>query len=73
MSGHGEDALSSWLQAAAQDDLHSESLVFRYAGVEIMRRILGVAQLPAFLSLEAKSHLLEQSREMVIRGVHASG
>jgi 5-methylthioribose kinase len=73
LSGHAEDALASWLQAAMQDELHSEFLVFRYAGVEIMRRILGVAQLPVFLSLEAKSHLLKQSREMVLRGVKATG
>jgi hypothetical protein len=40
--------------------------------VEIMRRILGVAQLPASLSLETKQHLLERSREMVFRRVKVS-
>ena len=61
-----------WLQAALQNEKHSDSLVFQYAGVEIMRRILGVAQLPVRLSLEAKRRLLEQSRAMVLRGVKAT-
>jgi 5-methylthioribose kinase len=73
LSGHAEDAVSSWLQAAVHNELHSELLVCQYAGVEIMRRILGVAQLPVFLSLEAKSHLLEESRAMVLRGSRATG
>jgi 5-methylthioribose kinase len=73
LSGHAADALSAWLQAAIQNDLHSQSLVFQYAGVEVMRRILGVAQLPVSLSLEAKGHLLDQSREMLLRGAEATG
>jgi 5-methylthioribose kinase len=71
LSGHGEDALSWWLQATLEDRKHSDSLVFQYAGVEIMRRILGVAQLPVRLSLETKRRLLEQSRTMVLRGIKA--
>ena len=51
---------------------YSDSLVFQYAGVEIMRRILGVAQLPVRVSLEAKRRLLEQSRAMVLRGIPAT-
>jgi 5-methylthioribose kinase len=72
LSGHDNDALSWWLQAARQKQPDSVALVFQYAGVEIMRRILGVAQLPAFLSLQAKADLLEQSREMVLHGVGAT-
>jgi 5-methylthioribose kinase len=64
--------LSGWLQAALQNEKRSDSLVFQFAGVEIMRRILGVAQLPVRLSLEAKRRLLEQSRAMVLRGVRAT-
>jgi 5-methylthioribose kinase len=69
LSGHPEDANSWWVQAALENGKRSESLVFQYAGVEIMRRILGVAQLPVRLSLEAKRRLLEQSRAMVLQGV----
>jgi 5-methylthioribose kinase len=71
LSGHGEEALAWWLQATLENRKHSDSLVFQYAGVEIMRRILGVAQLPVRLSLEAKRRLLEQSRAMVLRGIKA--
>jgi 5-methylthioribose kinase len=72
LSGHGEDALTWWLQDALKSHEYSDSLVFQYAGVEIMRRILGVAQLPVRASLEAKRRLLEQSRAMVLRGVQAT-
>jgi 5-methylthioribose kinase len=71
LSGHDEDALAWWLQATLENRKHSDSLVFQYAGVEVMRRILGVAQLPVRLSLEAKRRLLEQSRTMVLRGIKA--
>jgi 5-methylthioribose kinase len=57
------------LEAALEDTALSKTLVVQYAGVEIMRRILGVAQLPVALSLEAKGDLLERSREMVLAGV----
>ena len=37
LSGHGEDALTWWLQDALKRHEYSDSLVFQYAGVEIMR------------------------------------
>jgi 5-methylthioribose kinase len=43
-----------------------KSLALQYAGVEILRRILGVAQLPGSLSLETKRDLLKRSREFVL-------
>jgi 5-methylthioribose kinase len=54
------------LQVALEDKPHSESLVLQYAGVEMIRRILGVAQLPVSLSLETKRDLLERSRKMIV-------
>jgi 5-methylthioribose kinase len=72
LSYHKDDTTSFWLRVALQDTPHPESLVLQYGGVEIMRRILGVAQLPFSLSLEAKQRLLEQSREAVLRGVKVS-
>ena len=71
ISGHGKGALSYWLQAALRNGNHSDSLVFGYAGVEIMRRIVGVAQLPVRLPLEAKRRLLAQSRALVLQGTRA--
>ncbi len=69
LSRHEDDTANFWLQVALEDTPHSEPLVLQFAGVEIMRRILGVAQLPASLSLENKQHLLERSREMVFRSL----
>lgn len=69
ISRHEDDIASFWLEAALEGTALSKTLVVQYAGVEIMRRILGVAQLPVSLSLEAKGDLLERSREMVLAGV----
>ena len=41
-------------------------LIRRFAGVEIMRRLIGVAQLPLAASLEKKQRLLERSHAMVL-------
>ena len=40
--------------------------VLRLAGVEIMRRLIGVAQLPVTLDVEGKSRLLKKSRKLVL-------
>jgi 5-methylthioribose kinase len=66
LSGHPHEALSWWLHAALENQKRSKDLVFQYAGTEIVRRIVGVAQLPVRLPLEAKRHLLEQGRAMVL-------
>ena len=41
------------------------ALVDRFAGIEIMRRLIGVAQLPLAFGIERKRDLLNLSREMV--------
>ncbi len=68
LSGHEDNTAAFWLQAALDDTPHSESLALQYAGVEIMRRILGVAQVPVSLSLAGKRDLLERGRELVLSG-----
>jgi 5-methylthioribose kinase len=40
--------------------------ISQFAGVEIMRRIIGVAQLPLVYSIEQKRVLLAQSMELVL-------
>lgn len=42
-------------------------LLFGFAGVEIMRRLIGVAQLPVRYGLEEKQKLLELSRKLVLQ------
>jgi 5-methylthioribose kinase len=66
LSCQEDDTASFWLRVALEDTPHSKSLVLQYAGVEILRRILGVAQLPGSLLLETKRELLERSREFVL-------
>ena len=38
----------------------------QFAGVEIMRRLVGVAQLPLAIDLDQKMNLLDRSRAMVL-------
>ncbi len=66
LSGHDLALGSRWLDRAVRSGTHSEPLVLGYAGVEIMRRLIGVAQLPLPRSLEAKRRLLKQSRLLVL-------
>ena len=42
------------------------SLVARFAGVEIMRRLIGVAQLPVAYGIDTKRALLQRSRRLVL-------
>ena len=42
------------------------TMALQYAGVEIMRRLIGVAQLPLTANLETKANLLNQARRLVL-------
>ena len=60
-------------QACAKDVLElypsndeAAALARQFAGVEIMRRLIGVAQLPLSCGIERKRELLELSRELVL-------
>jgi 5-methylthioribose kinase len=46
-------------------DIESK-LVQGYRGVEIMRRLIGIAQLPLKLNLGQKEVLLERAKEMIM-------
>lgn len=58
----GDEVLRRYEQRAAVD----RKLVQALAGVEIMRRLIGVAQLPLVLELDAKRQLLARSRQLVL-------
>lgn len=64
LTGHPYDAVERVLVAVAEEYL-DERLVLGFAGTEIMRRLIGVAQLPAMYDLDPKRGLLEISRELV--------
>jgi 5-methylthioribose kinase len=54
------------VMAAARQAQLDEALVLGFAGVEIMRRLIGVAQLPLSYGLDAKRRLLGLSRTLVL-------
>lgn len=41
-------------------------LVRKMAGIEIMRRLIGLAQLPLLLGIDEKDYLLQMAREMIL-------
>lgn len=51
----------------------NDTLVAAFAGVEIMRRLLGVAQLPLPYGLEVKGRLLALSADLVLAGTRNLG
>ena len=65
LSGHNDAILASWVAKTVATAGRDATLTRQYSGVEIMRRLIGVAQLPLTLTLSAKSALLTRSRELV--------
>jgi 5-methylthioribose kinase len=47
--------------------VHDDKLMLRLAGVEVMRRLIGYAQLPLSYGGKQRKELLEISRQMVLR------
>jgi len=44
-----------------------EKLLHKYTGTEILRRLIGLAQLPLSLSLEVKTELAEEARNLILK------
>ncbi len=64
---HQDPALAQRVAAAAAAAGLDAALVAGFAGVEVMRRLIGVAQLPRLArSLAAKTALLDRSRRLVV-------
>jgi len=71
MLGHlalaGEErVLAEVVLAAAIAEGLDETLVLGFAGTEIMRRLIGVAQLPLFCGIDGKRRMLDLSRRLVL-------
>jgi 5-methylthioribose kinase len=58
---------SSWLAAYGLTNELDQRLTLKLAGVEIIRRLLGYAQLPLAASLPERRRMLEIAREWVLR------
>lgn len=65
LSHHPESLRARWLEGTAAE--RDPVLIRRYAGTEIMRRLIGVAQLPLAADLAAKRTLLALARELLTR------
>jgi 5-methylthioribose kinase len=62
MAGDAADVLGR----VAADGAADRALARQFAGVEIMRRLIGVAQLPLSASLERKRELLGRAKQLVM-------
>lgn len=65
MSKHNEAAIEQALTAYKQPKGFEDSLLWAFTGVEIIRRIIGLAQLPLSLNLGQKEELLSESAELI--------
>lgn len=61
-----DDRLLDLIATAVHTRRLDGALVAGYAGVEVMRRLIGVAQLPLTCGLDRKQLLLERSRRLVV-------
>jgi len=67
MTGHAEEILPAMSRYSGEQKVENE-LIAGFAGTEILRRLLGVAQLPLKLSLENKKALLDQASDWILSG-----
>ena len=67
LSGHTRPSIDALLSIYTNTAPLDRQLALQLAGVEIMRRLIGVAQLPVVYGLGRKAELLALSRELVLR------
>jgi len=66
LAGQNLEVIQSWRPAYQAQGGFDDRIMIQLAGVEIMRRLIGYAQLPLRHGLEGKRRLLELAREMVL-------
>lgn len=67
LSGHPRPAVDALLSGYATAAPLEHELALQFSGVEIMRRLIGVAQLPVRFGLHRKAELLALSKELVLK------
>jgi len=65
MSQHADAVSNQVLASYRRPDGFDEGLLNAFVGIEIMRRVIGLAQLPLTLSLEQKELLLSESADLI--------
>jgi 5-methylthioribose kinase len=67
LAGQSHASIANVSKHYAESAAMNAGLMSQFAGVEIMRRLIGVAQLPVRFCLERKNQLLELSKNLVLR------
>ena len=68
LAGKSGEFVSEILDRYAEAAPLDRKLTFRFAGIEIMRRLIGVAQLPLSYGIERKRELLDLAQRLVLEG-----
>ncbi|MEO8050475.1 MAG: phosphotransferase [Acidobacteriota bacterium] len=68
LTGHSPAEIDNGVRRYTAFRAVDHRLVNQFAGIEIMRRLIGVAQLPVLFPLERKAELLSLSRALVLEG-----
>jgi len=66
ISGHSQVQIDNNLDRYAARAAVDRRLIQKFAGVEMMRRLIGVAQLPLVVDLERKRELLRLSKTLIV-------
>lgn len=66
MSEQSQEIIDLTIENYKKGSDFNENLLNQFIGIEIMRRIIGLAQLPLTLSLEKRSELLKESKSLII-------
>ncbi len=66
LSAHQQAIIDSIMAAYNRKDDFNEKLLHQFIGIEIMRRLLGLAQVPLTATLEKKKALLEKSYALIM-------
>ena len=62
-----EDIIELIISSYQKNEDFNTTLMYQFAGIEIMRRILGLAQLPLICGLDIKKQMLEKSYQFIMQ------
>jgi 5-methylthioribose kinase len=68
LTGHSKETMDKIFSFYERPQIFDNALVAGFAGTEILRRLLGVAQLPLVLSLQEKQETLQIAAEWIKTG-----